>query len=195
MHNPGPTIPLVIDSIKRSGPPLCRCVYHTVECDEPAAGWHMSIEDKSYPILMLGLSGVIYLSADGTIFSSPRKIEDVFNAIESDPRLYVDNQDIWLPSALFDQFPPETFARQSVFRVGMELFRLALLHRQAHIRTQEFIERATGHAESVTYSEAETWAFKNWVESIISETRELKPQMERLPRKSMLPPEPRGTAI
>lgn len=194
MHNPGPTIPLVIDSVPKSGPPLCRCAYYTVECDEPAAGWHLSIDDKAFPILMLGLSGVIYVSSDGSIFSSPRKIEDVFNAIESDPRLYVDTQDIWLPSALFAPFPAEIFVRQSVFRVDMELFRLALHHRQAHIRTRAFIERATGQPGSVTYSEAETYAFKNWVESIISETRELKPQMERLPRKGTPPPEPRGTA-
>jgi len=195
MQSPNPTIPVIIDSIKRSGAPLTRCSYFSIECDEPAADWNLTIEDKSYPFLMLGLSGVIYAAADGGPFTSPRKIEDLFGGVENDPRLFVDSHDIWLPSGLFENFGVGIFARQSLFRIGLELFRLALEHRNSRLTTDHFINRALGLAaensgskrggsEAVAYSETETLAFKTWVQSIISETRDLKSFAPRLPRKS-----------
>jgi hypothetical protein len=160
----GITVPLMVDDVK-SHPEFAfsRCSYFTIECDVPAPGWELTMEDARIPFLMIGLSGIIYCPfGKSAIFRSPGEIESLFETIEQDGRLSVGTADLWLPNAVMKGILPDRKPRGVSFRVGQELFRRALAFRLDRIPQDQFEDMVLDMSQELTYSEEEDRAFLEW---------------------------------
>lgn len=164
------TVPLVIDDVKRVPTfEMTRCNYFCIQCDTPAPGWFLQIAGRQVPFLIVGLTGVIHRPAmDDERFDSPQKIDDLFDAIEAVPELYVDQEDVWIPNRMFDA---DEHKRGSVYRIGLGLFRSAYNFRNGLTRNQKSAFAGKGANWKVSFSRAETEALSAWGDHQIAEAR------------------------
>jgi hypothetical protein len=155
------TIPIMLDSIKKMEDfDMSRCTYFTIETDVPSPDWRLGTEGLEIPSYLLGVYAIIYkpLGANET-FDTAESIDDLFDAIEDRPDLYVDTNDIWLPNDLFEGLPHK---RGHVYRADPELFKQAYAYRQDRISKNQFTEFCRGRKGAVKFSEVETEAFRGW---------------------------------
>ena len=160
------SIPVTIDDVKRIPDfRFARCEYFTIECVTPTPGWTLELGSLDIPILMLGLSGVVYRpSPTKARFKSGDQIEGLFDAIEMDGELSVGTADIWLPNGLLERAvePKKKLGRGLTVRIGLPLFKAALLFRTDSVDRSGFAEAAEGLARSVRFSKKENKAFAQW---------------------------------
>ncbi len=170
------TVPVVVEDVKSyPGFQFTRCLYFTMESEEPSPGWMLRIEAADFPFTMLGLSGIVQApSFDEPQFTSPDQLEDLIVAVEARDALYVSIADIWLPNALFNSAGHGE--RNAVFRLAVGLFSLAFEYRHARLSTRRFVVSVADLPNSIRYSPEETRAIGAWA------TRQMDLARERFPK-------------
>lgn len=182
------TVPVIVDSVKRDkGFAMVRCNYFAVASDSPTASGFESAGGRRLPVLTLGGSGILYRPLGrARTFRDPDQIKRVFEAVEGVDDVYVDVDDTWLPISAFPDSPRKSLMRGGVFRVSLELFKLAGDYRRGRIPEKEYLERAPRIENGITYSRQETKAFGRWVDTTIEEARTLYNSRSamKLPRRT-----------
>jgi hypothetical protein len=171
-YNPNISIPIVIDDTS-SGKTvkMSRCTYFSIRCDTPSTNWALRLGDHSIPFLMLGLSGVVYRpSPREELFDKPSKLEHLFNSIETQPDLYVDINDLWIPNMLFGANDQR---RGHIYRIGKDLFIAAYRFTNNDIQNIEYLDICKKLSASARYSQLETIALKDWGLMHINEARNI----------------------
>ena len=178
-----PSIPIIIDDVKRYGNfRMTRCTYFTIECDTLSPEWILELGELGIPFYPLGLSGIIWKPiGDKDIFDSIDLIDELFDAIEKNPSLYVDTNEIWLPNFLF-RHPSNTTChkRGSVYRVENDLFRTAYFFTSDRIPERDFLKTCEKNIERIRYSEEETKSFSEWEQTQISRAKQTYPKNSNL---------------
>jgi hypothetical protein len=174
-------VPVVVDDVKRYGKfKMTRCTYFTIECDAPSSNWVLELGKKSIPFLLIGLSGLIVRPiGGGRLFESSDSIDELFKTIESDPSLYVDINDLWLPNKLFQGLPH----RGEVYRVGSRLFHVAYLCREERISEDQFFRQCSELKSLIRLSKKETRSFASWSRLQIERARDSYPKSKGLELK------------
>lgn len=164
------SVPVIIDDIKNyDGFQMSRCSYFSIECDAPTTGWSLTLEKRDIPFYLLGISGVIWKPfGKDKIFHNVKLIEETFDAIEKDPSLFVDTNDIWLPNFLFEG---KSHERKMVYRVSNRVFLEAYEFRQERISEKRFLENCRKFSDDVEFSEQETASFSSWTAKQIEEAK------------------------
>ena len=164
------SVPLVIDDVKRMRDfEMSRCIYFSIECDVPWAGWTMDISKNRIPFLMVGLSGIIYVPAAGREFDEPEEFESLFNLIEKQKDIYVETNDLWIPNFAFSKSPVQ---RGEIYRIGEKFFHDAYKYRENIISADKFIGRCTKSEWQALYSAKETKAWSKWNHNKIQEAKQ-----------------------
>jgi hypothetical protein len=160
-----PAVPVQVDSVVRGGG-VVRCTYFCIDCQLPQPGWSIGLGNQSFPMFLLGVSGILLGPVSGERFTSPVQIEQLFDVIETVPGFSVEVNDIWIPSWIFRDRPP---ARGNILRIGTEMFRFAYQQREGwsadNPMWKEFHENW-----SVSVEEAEV--FQEWERWTISVAKE-----------------------
>lgn len=195
MEGKEPTIPIAVDSIKTVGNvSIVRCSYFSIENSEPDPGLTMAGHEFDIPFLMTGVSGVITgPPGSGGLFDSPHTLDRLFEAVDTDSALYVDQNHLWLPHNLFTKDP----LRGDIYRIGYVLFNLAYLLREESLTLDEFLARTQDAQEefSVGFSDPETQALREWNDiqiQLIREDYHANPKAQ-LPKKKGRGPQPGKT--
>lgn len=176
------TIPIMIDDIKKyKNFNMTRCTYFSIECDSPSPDWILELENREVPFYLFGLSGIIREPIGSkTEFDSPHFIDELFEAIEEIPELFVDINDIWLPNFLFEGSPDK---RGDVYRVKERLFIEADRFREDKISPDRFLNICRELKAYLYYSETETKSFKEWANNQVLKAKEEYPKNPELALK------------
>ena len=169
------SIPIMIDSIKKYKDfSMSRCTYFTVESDTPSPNWIINLEHLRIPFYLLGISGIIWKPlGDQLTFKSPDLVDELFEAIERIPELYVDINDIWLPNFLFRPGSPK---RGNVYRVAEKLFAEAYRYRQDQIQQKKFLLYCEEAIRLISFSGIETKSFHEWEMNQIAIAKNIYPK-------------------
>ena len=175
------TVPVLVDSVKHDEDfPFARCVYYTMEGEEPVeeTEWTTGFESIGVPYVLLGSSGLPFApAADHALFDSAQRIEETVDRIERDGRFLLESNDLWVPNALlFPGGTPEGSARGQVFRLGHELFTRAYQHRHGSLSRERFLALCQGLGGQVQPSPAETTAFAQWTQRQVDAARRSYPK-------------------
>lgn len=165
------SIPVVIDDIKQMESfSMARCSYFCIQSEtESFMTGTLNLSSARVPVLMMGVTAIIVApSAESDLFITPQDYSDLFDLIEKDEELYVDTNDIWLPNVLFGDQPQK---RGGVYRVGSDLFMLALQYRNEEISDESFYTQIEEMQGNVRYSPEETTALSGWSEYEINLVR------------------------
>jgi hypothetical protein len=158
---------------------MTRVTYFVITSEVPAPSWRIRPGLASeFSVEVLGLMGVIFGPDPQTPqFSRPGQIAALFEAVEANPALSVELEDLWIPSSwLAGEREP---ARGDVYRVHLPLFQAAYRFRSEGISQEEFVERTPWEA-SIAFSPEETAAFRAWAEVQITEARSAYPKDPQL---------------
>lgn len=175
------SIPVILDDVKKYRDfEMARCTYFNIECDAPSPGWSMGPAERGIPFYLLGLTGVIWKPfGEKDFFDSVDLIDELFHAIEEDPSLYVDTNEVWLPNILFK---PAALKRGNVFRVRDDLFRAAYSFSADRISKEKFLSfcgslvEGGRPADVVRHSEKETETFRDWEKEQIRIAKDTYPK-------------------
>jgi hypothetical protein len=173
------SVPIMIDSVKNiKGFQMTRCTYFSIESDTPSLDWILQIGDQIIPFMLIGLSGIITkpIGAD-PYFNSIQLIEDLFDAIEKKPNLYVDINSIWLPNFLFES---DLRVRGQVYRAKEKLFIAAYQYQVGEISLKELMRMIESDKNGLKLSETETGTFKKWAKIQIEEAKKAYPKSTEL---------------
>lgn len=174
------SVPVLIDDFKSSDKiHMTRCNYFSIETDSPSFGWTLELSNTQIPFIMMGLSGIITRSLKGGPFTDLNSIKSLFVAIEENPALYVDINEIWLPNILFKR----NANRGDVYRISEKLFISSLNFQKRQIQLKHFQEIALEFRTNMIYSELESISFRNWEKEIINQAREIYPKNKELELK------------
>jgi hypothetical protein len=168
-------VPILIETLSRPFFPMVRCLYLAVEFDTPSNGWTLTLGGRTFPFLMLGLTGIVQASLDGRRFDDPRLIDEFIDTIERVNGL-VSFEDIWLPEELFSR----EIAVGDVYRVGLRLFGSAFQYRDSRSKVERFTEESRALHSEIESSEAETKAFARWSGGTIERAESAEPKNIRL---------------
>jgi hypothetical protein len=150
-------VPILIETLSRPFFPMVRCFYLAVEFDTPDDGWALEIGGERFPLLMLGLTGVVQAAFDGEHFHEPYLIERFIDIVEAKGGL-ISFEDIWIPKEVFHR----AVAVGDVYRVGIALFREAFRFRDSRMSEERFRGIAQEFRNQIEFSPQETGAFRNW---------------------------------
>jgi len=175
------TVPVLVDSVKTGEDfPFTRCVYYTMEVQEPGEGdvWTAGFDSLGVPYVLLGSAAVLRAPrADHDLFDSPQLIEETFERIEQSEQFLVESNDLWVPtSRLSAAGAPDSPARGQVFRLGWELFMRAYQHRHGTIAQDRFVELCQALESQLRPSRVEAEAFADWSQRQIDTAREQYPK-------------------
>jgi len=154
------TIPVMIDDIKeQTGFQMSRCTYFSIASNVPSPEITLD-RSINFPSIMVGFTSVICRPSNRSpLFDKPGKISGLFERVEKNQGLYVDINDLWLPNFLFDE---ENRKRSSVYRIDIELFRLAFNYQNEIISNEDFIKYCKQTGLRAEFSPTETEAFAKW---------------------------------
>jgi len=173
------TIPVLIDDIKDLSADtrgdgsnldfrMTRCTFFSIEAGQSKDDWYAALRQDKIPFLLLGIVPVLHRpNLQEIMFKSPEAISDLFDHIERVQELVVETSHIWLSNNLVKAcLGPEnnTANRGKILRVGLALFRWALLFQEG-LTTQLEFEMKCSEAEvgaDITYSPEESEVFKSW---------------------------------
>ena len=140
---------------------MCASHYLTVECDEPAWGWSLSIQGDTMPIGLLGLAAVVLRPLDDARFLLPSQFDDLISRVESLPGFSIETGDLWLPRFLFSN--PQA---GDVFRMRAALFGAAHQYRYGRRDRREFMGTVERLGEGISFSTEETKAYHLWHDEV-----------------------------
>jgi len=175
------TVPLILDAaLQTTAEQIARCVYFTIEADEPAGGWFLEFGGRlRLPFLLIGLQGIVHrpISADHPEFTEAWLLDELIEIVESREELYVNTEYLFLPTALLkaawaghgrssedDETGPVPGA---VFRVSHSLFVDAFRAARGGASVEELVAlgrdvREEGDTPLVRYSPDETRGMRDW---------------------------------
>jgi hypothetical protein len=156
-YSPKPDVPILVETLARPSFPMVRCHYLAVEFDDPSRGWSITIGQMTSPFLMLALAGIVQQPFGAAHFDNYPLIEDFFQRVEGLGGL-ANFEDLWLPEFLFVTAPKVG----DVYRVELALFRAAFEFRDSRISSEDFDVRSKELHNQISFSEAETRAFRGW---------------------------------
>jgi hypothetical protein len=181
---PSADVPIIVDGLTRTGDggttlshDLARCLYLSIQADDPSPGWHITLAGRPFPFLMVGLEGILYApSATDTEFVDANQIDDLIATIEQAAGgvLRVDLQSlfiptIWLDSACRFSEQPNPLERGSVFRVDVKLLSVAWQYLIGTVDIDDLLKAVTAetlHSANILsvlrFSPKETAAFRDW---------------------------------
>jgi len=165
------TIPVIVDDVKfQPGFAVTRCRYYAIACDIPAPAWVQFPERARLPFLLVGLSGIIYKPlGQKRLFNTSDRIEALFDAVDSDPEMYIDSNDIWLPNLLFERAGEANPRRGQVWRISTSLFTLADQARRERLTIEKLEEACTTlEGDALRFSPSETRGFRAWGQAQIA---------------------------
>lgn len=163
------TIPVMIDDIKdQLGFQMSRCTYLSIASNAPSP--EIALDPRiNLPSILVGFTSVICRPSNRSLlFDDTRKISGLFERVESSPGLYVDINDLWLPNFLFDDLNRK---RSSVYRIDVDLFRLAFGFQNERIADKDFLDRCRELSLTAEFSPKETAAFSKWSRQQIEHAR------------------------
>ena len=154
------TIPVIIDDVKNQTDfKMSRCTYFSIASNVPSQEIALN-RSINLPSVMVGFTSVICRPSNrSTLFDKPKKISSFFERAEKNEGVYVDINDLWLPNFLFDE---ENRKRSRVYRIGIELFRLAFNYQNEIITNEEFNKSCEKAEFRADFSPVETDAFAKW---------------------------------
>ena len=167
------SIPIIIDNVKKSAEfAMTRCLYFTIDSDTPLTGSSIKVNSRKISLYMIGFSGIICKPIGRKwYFSTYKLIDKLFDTIETNPNLFVDTNDIWLPNMMFDDSPHE---RGNVYRINENIFIEAIKFRTDTISQERFSDFCSQNNGSAVYSDVETKAFNRWEIRQIEQTKRLR---------------------
>lgn len=178
------TVPVFLDATRDvEGTSLARCSCFIVETEDPGTDLPLPLPGfEGTPFLIVGASAVVRGGAGGEpTFDRPEVVEALFQAVEERPEMSLQQSDLWLPSALLagdrEAAGPE---RGDVFRVRVDLFRLARRYTAQHLSLDSFLQEAETLREAVRPSPEETEVFRSWNRAQIEEAIRIYPKSEAL---------------
>ena len=147
----------------------------------------------------MGISPVIY-QPDGNseTFTSPASIDSLFDQIEKIEGLVVETSHIWLPNHLFTNIDEEISSktsggltdRGSVWRVGFNLFQMALQFQLEVISAEQYSTECREHVGDEGYQVApspdETEVFREWSSNQIEDARQNYLEQRADPERGVL---------
>ncbi len=154
-------IPVIIDDVKDEEDfKMSRCTYFSVSSTLLSSDQSFDLLEEQIPYLMVGVTGVISQPSEKSLlFDDPQKITDFFDAVEKKPDFYVDINDIWLPNFVFSETMSE---RGNVFRISLDLFKIAFQFQNEQITEKEFLDFCKKMNLQANFSSGETKAFSIW---------------------------------
>lgn len=171
------TVPVSVDAIRDlNGTRMARVTYFVVTSEVPEPGWLIrpGVESE-FSVQALGLLGVICgPGAEGGPFRRADQITALFEAVEANPSLSVEVEDVWIPYDWLarDREP----ARGDVYRLDLQIFQAAYRFRAEETSSQEEFVVRTQWEGSVSASAEETAAFRAWAEAQVEEARSVYPK-------------------
>lgn len=178
------TIPVVIDDVKSiDNFQMSRCIYFSIQCDNPSIGWELGLGKSTFPFIMLGLSGIIYKPiGNSKIFNKASHFKKLFEEVEANDDVYIDMNDIWLPNHILTG---DYRKRGYVFRIDSELFLKAYEFINKQIGQEEFDDFCKKLDYSPEYSKPETFALDQFEKQTIGEIKEAyhENKGQKLPHK------------
>lgn len=177
------TVPALVDSVKDYADwAMTRLTYFSIVCDLPSPGLlEPAARDKTLnprariPFLLLGNAGIVYKPLGrARRFQSLDQVRAVFKAIDDQEGLFIDVDDFWLPNAAFpSRGRGRAPDRGRVYRVSLEVLRLAWAFGLQQLSKADFEARAAARRGEVRFSPDETAAFGEWSQGIVAEARRL----------------------
>ena len=172
------SIPVMIDDRKDVGDfRMSRATYFYVEAVEPSADIFIDHGNIGIKVLPLEFSGVIHKPLKrGIYFKTPEQIEEFFQAVESNPSLYVDSDNIWIPNNIFNKDPE----RGDIYRVPTDLFVKLYSFCRDDATLHAGISRFNDKNNLILFSKVETIAFADWTKRILEDVKASYPKNENL---------------
>ncbi|MGE3517514.1 MAG: hypothetical protein AB7J63_01045 [Vicinamibacterales bacterium] len=150
--------PVFIDATTGDGGvSFVRVSYLTIECEDPAWGWSLTIRGGRLPIALLGLAAVVLQPLGGTRFRRPAQFDEFIRGVESHNELSVEVGDLYLPRFLFN-----TPQAGDVYRVRARLFGVAYQYRHGRSDLRDFTGMAEELRQEISFSVEETKAYHLW---------------------------------
>jgi hypothetical protein len=185
-------VPVMVDEVKNLDQfQMTRCVYYIVEAPDPhelVDHWApeiLRLRDQQAPIALFGLVGLIHRPSTSVArFKSVQQIDSLFDAIELRAKLLVQLADLWLPNFIVD-LVRQTPVRGDVYRIGIDLFKIAHAYRAGRISAAEFYLGCETHAQTIEFSESETEVFAGWASAQMDVAR--RNQQRLVDRGTALP--------
>jgi len=186
MQLPTPNIPVVIDDIKRLEKfQFTRCTYYSIEHRSSFKPWTVQHQDGTeLPVILLEQSGIIIQPSENrAYFDSVDAFDSLYERIENESGQFIDVNEIWFPNRLFHD---EGFSRGSVYRVGVELFKMSHDFQQELLTLDEFMSLSSDMGQQLEFAPSETAALAEWNQQqikVISEAyhSDSTPRLQRKP--------------
>lgn len=177
------SIPLIIEDVKLfGGVTVLRCIYFSIESDDPSPGWTLYLSRVRLPFFLLGLEGIILTPPleDGTgrpRFNSASDIRRLYEFVERDKehRFIISTNPIWLPDVMRISHGSHD-PRGTVLRISPELFSASLAYDRGTQSLDSMIEFYLGLRNEVEISQEETQAWAVWNREVIAEAVEHYPK-------------------
>jgi len=167
------SIPVVAD-VERNvdGIEMIRCSYYSIQSDTPIPNWNMNAFGTSIQILLLNLEAILVgPTHEGVKFRDVADIESMYDFAEQNEGLFVDINDIWIPSAWFSGYKIE---QGFVYRISQDNFTLCWQLRNSNISSEEFIFRSEFlDRPNIRLSEEETVVLRAWTKKQINKSQEI----------------------
>jgi hypothetical protein len=175
------SVPVMVDDRKDIDAfMMTRVAYYYVEAMEPSPDIPLNYSEMGIPVLPLEFSGAIHQPSDTQrYFETPDQIEALFRAVEGYGSFYVDSDNIWVPTKLFNK-PP---ARGHIYRIPFGLFiKMYTLCRNDAVLDAD-VSRFGYENDPILFSEIETIAFSQWASGILENVIAAYPKNEHLKLK------------
>ncbi len=167
------SIPVVTD-VERNidGIKMIRCSYYSIQSDTPLPNLNISGLGLSSSMFLLNLEAILVGPAqDVEKFNTVEDIDSMYEFVEEQEGLFVDINDIWIPSSWFDL---PKLKQGLVFRISQEKFTLCWQLRNDIISSEEFITETKYIKDpTISFSEEETSVFQQWTKNQILQSQEI----------------------
>ena len=172
-----PRIPIIVDVTKRviDGQSMVRCSYFSILSEEPMQNWAINSDNINSPILLLNFESILIgPSSDTHYFSSFEEIERMYQLEESHSELFVDINDIWIPTPWFAH---QKLEQGQLHRISADRFSRCWKLRNDLISIEELLDdegtvlqehiAKESSPSLVRYSPEESASFEQWTKKQI----------------------------
>jgi hypothetical protein len=170
-----PHVPILVETLSRPFFQMVRCLYIAIEFDTPDDQWMLGLGGQQFPLLLIGLTGVVQAPLGENRFRTPLLIDGFIESVERMGGL-VNFEDIWMPQDLFSS----EVAVGDVYRIGVDLFRAAFAFRDSRTPRREFELLGRELHDQIDISPEETKAFRAWSSQTIERIARQEPKNPEL---------------
>lgn len=176
---PLPTIPVIADTIRNIDDfDMVRCLYYSVQSDDPLPNWSLTMQGSHFPILLLNLEAIIMGPPnDALVFNRASDVNEMYNFIEEQTQLFVDINELWIPIKWINN----NIKQGMVFRIPPTLFTLCWQFCNNRISVSDLFDNVKAIEPNdqsfsvsggmVAYSDHETRVFNEWTNMQIEQSQ------------------------